>query len=249
MTLGLIESNATLRAMQKEKLAPYNPVFLEDFAHMPWLPVLAVANEFFDALPVRQFEKNFQGWCERLVAVEKGKLAFTPWPLNENESSFIPSNLRDAVPGTVYEISLPALAAMRAIAQHINRHGGAALIADYGYAEPFGKPSLQAVAKHQYADVLERPGEVDLTAHVDFSALSNMAAAQGTAISGPIGQGEFLKTLGMELRAIQLKQRATAEEAKTVDQALYRLTDPSQMGSLFKVMAVSAPQLRPLPGF
>jgi len=249
MTLGLIESNLTLRSMQTEKLAAYNPVFLEDLAQMPWLPVLAIANEFFDALPIRQFEKNFQGWYERLVAVEQGKLIFTPWPLNENQLTFIPSNLRNAVPGSVYELSLPSLAVMRVLAQHISRHGGAALIADYGYAEPFGKPSLQAVAGHQYANVLDRPGEVDLTAHVDFSALANMAAAQETVVSGPIGQGEFLNALGMELRAIQLKQRATAEQAKAIDQALHRLTDSSQMGTLFKVMAISTPQLCPLPGF
>src|SRR5262249_50692054 len=103
MNLTLLECNATFRVMQKEKLAAHAPRFLDDLTQLPWLPLLVVANEFFDALPVRQFEKTFQGWCERLVGADDGKLAFAPWPLDSALMRLIPSGMQDGSPGTVYE--------------------------------------------------------------------------------------------------------------------------------------------------
>jgi len=249
MKLCLIESNATLQKMQQEKLVEYKPDYTLDLMQLPALPMIVIANEFFDALPIRQFEKNFQGWCERLVAVENNTLVFTPWPIDPLLAQLIPPELREATPGAVYEVSLPSLSIIRVLAQHVASHGGAALVVDYGFVEPFGQPTLQAVSNHQYASVLTRPGEVDLTAHVDFAALSAMAMAQGTHVSGPVGQGEFLQSLGIDLRAVQLKQRTTPLQAKEIDTALHRLTDPSQMGSLFKVMAITSSQLSSLAGF
>ena len=247
MELHLLESSETLRKMQADKIGPHFPRYIDDLSQLPKLPVLAVANEFFDALPVRQFEKTFHGWHERLVDAAGDRLVFTTRPLDEKLIDLIPESLREATPGTVYEIAMQALILMRGLAQHVQAHGGAELVVDYGYVEYDGKPTLQAVAGHQYADVLADPGNADLTALVDFTVLKK--AAQMLDIRGPVGQGEFLQTLGIELRAAQLKHAATPQLAQDIDSALHRLTDPSQMGSLFKVMAAVSPPMPDVPGF
>lgn len=247
--LHLIESNETLRKTQQEKLVEHLPIYIDDITQVPALPVIAIANEFFDALPIRQFEKTFQGWCERLVTVENEKLVFTHVPLDAMLAQLIPENLREANPGVFYEVSLLSTSIMRQLAKHVVRHNGAALVVDYGFAEASGQPTLQAVANHKYVDVLSNPGAVDLTAHVDFNLLRTVSLGQGSNVLGPIGQGEFLQALGIDLRAAQLKQHAAPQQAADIDVALHRLTDPAEMGSLFKVLAVSLPQFSTLAGF
>jgi NADH dehydrogenase [ubiquinone] 1 alpha subcomplex assembly factor 7 len=249
MHVYLLESNESLRGMQREKLAAYGPHYLDDPGTLPALPTFIVANEFFDALPVRQFENTEQGWRERLVTVDGDELEFVLSKPDPAFLLFIPQELREAPIGTVHEASLPALALMRQLAQHVAQNGGAMLIMDYGYAAPPGKGTLQAASKHRQADVLERPGEVDLTAHVDFAALRHIAQGQGAVTLGPIGQGEFLQSLGIEMRALQLKYNASPDQARAIDAALHRLTDPSEMGVLFKAMAVVSPSLGSLAGF
>ena len=249
LDLYLLESNETLRQKQTEKLSSFKPTYIDDLNELPQKPMLLIANEFLDALPIRQFEKNFQGWCERLITVENDNFLFTLWPLDPILTRLIPANLRDANPGTVYEISPPSLGVVRTLSKQLLRNKGAALLIDYGFIEASGKPTLQAVSKHQFTDVLKDPGEIDITAHVDFGTLKSVAAAEGVIVSGPLGQGEFLNTLGIELRAVQLKQRTTPSEAKNIDLALHRLTNVSEMGSLFKVMSLSSPDLTELAGF
>lgn len=250
LNLFLLESSETLQATQHEKLAQHRPSYLVDATALPRLPTILIANEFFDALPIRQFEKTFQGWAERKVGLdENGKLAFVLEPLDPAVMFVIAEGMKDAMPGTVYEISFAALTIMRDLARHLAQQGGAALIVDYGPVEPSGKPTLQAVSKHGSAEILDNPGDNDLTAHVDFAALKATALAQEALALGPIGQGEFLTTLGIELRAGQLKQNAAPEQAKEIDVALHRLTDPAEMGSLFKALAIASPPYKELPGF
>ena len=249
LNLYLLESSETLRTIQKEKLDAFHPHYINDLSQLPALPLLTVANEFFDALPIRQFEKSFQGWCERLVSVEADAFAFTLSPPDEALLLLIPEAMRDTNPGAVFELSPASINLTRDLAQHITRHGGAGLIIDYGYVAPDGKPTLQAVANHRYADVLANVGEADLTALFDFGMAQRAAMKQGAVTHGPIGQGEFLKTLGIELRADQLKRRATEQQIHAIDSALRRLTDPSEMGSLFKALAIASPDLTELVGF
>ena len=249
MELHLIESSQTLRKQQDEKLSVFLPRYIDDLFQLPAQPTLIIANEFFDALPIRQFEKTFQGWCERLITVDGDGLTFTIQPLDETMAKMIPDALREANPGTVYEISMPGMVLMRNLAKHIGAHGGALLVIDYGYAEYDGKPTLQAVSSHAFADVLANPGEDDLTALVDFTALKKAAQTQDVQVIGPVGQGEFLQALGIDLRAEQLKLHATPQQATDITSALHRLTDPSQMGTLFKAMAVTSKSLSDMPGF
>ncbi len=247
--LHLLESNQTLRKMQQEKLVEHLPIHLDDLSQLPELPTIIIANEFFDALPIRQFEKTFQGWAERLVMVVGDQLAFTTSPLDAMLLQLIPENLREANPGAFFEVSLPTTAIMRNLTKHIMRNKGAALIIDYGFAEASGQPTLQAVANHQFVDVLSRPGDVDLTAHVDFGMLRTVVSGQGVHILGPVGQGEFLQDLGIDIRAVQLKQHATPQQAADIEAALKRLTDSADMGTLFKVLAVTSSPLPSLAGF
>ncbi len=249
MELYLMESSEPLRAAQQEKLAAHLPVYIDDIEKLPPMPVLVIANEFFDALPIRQFEKTVEGWRERLVMADGEELEFVLAPPDQSFMLFIPESEREKPIGTVHEASLPALGIVKQFAKHVVAQGGAALIVDYGYAVPAGKATLQAVSGHRHADVLERPGEVDLTAHVDFSALRQVAQAQGAAAQGPIGQGEFLQALGIEMRALQLKHGATPDQVRDIDSALHRLTDTGEMGVLFKAIAIAAPKLGALAGF
>jgi len=253
LQLYFLESSETLREMQKEKLAAYNPQYIDTFsaanASLPPFPTIIIANEFFDALPIRQFEKSFQGWCERLVTIEKDAFVFTLSKPDDALLLLIPEAMRDANPGTVFELSPASINLTRDLAKHIAQNGGAALIVDYGCAAPDGKPTLQAVADHRYANVLGNPGEADLTALVDFGMLQRAAVTEGTGTYGPVGQGEFLKALGIDLRADQLKLRATAQQASAIDSALRRLTHPAQMGVLFKALAITTSDITECAGF
>ncbi len=246
LRLGLLESNSVLQARQSEKLAAYHPSHLDNLDEIEPLPILIIANEFFDALPVRQFEKDFRGWTERMVTILDDRLAFVLRPLTDAEFNLIPPDFHEAVPGTCFEFCPQAQALMRDLARRVGVQGGAALIVDYGYASPSLRPTVQAVSKHQHADVLDRPGEIDLTAHVDFAALVKAARTEKASVYGPIGQGDFLRALGIELRADALR-RAAPGKVQDIDSGLKRLT--SDMGELFKVIAVAQSSIINPAGF
>lgn len=232
LELHLVETNARLRALQAEALAAYRPAWHERFDDVPAGPMLLVANEFFDALPVRQFEKTVQGWRERMVglAPDGETLVFALAPGAIPFARFLP----DAAPGAQAEISEAGRALAGAIGARVKRDGGWALIVDYGYDSGTGA-SLQAVRGHAGAGILERPGETDLSAHVDFAAI---AAAAGAPTWGPVSQGDFLRRLGLLQRAETLKSRASPAQRAEIDAASARLIGLDQMGTLFRVLAV-----------
>jgi NADH dehydrogenase [ubiquinone] 1 alpha subcomplex assembly factor 7 len=249
----LVETSPVLERRQQESLAALKmPIsWHRDFAAVPDGPLILIANEFFDALPVHQAVKTPSGWHERMVGVgSDGKLAFAlhpdPMPGFATIAPGLPAN---APPGAVFEWRASDIAAD--IARRIAQHGGAALIIDYGHGESALGETLQAVGRHGFADPLATPGEVDLTAHVDFAALARTAAGAGTRVRGPISQGEFLRRLGIEARAAALRATATTAQAADIDAALARLTGSGResMGELFKAMAFADPKLGALPGF
>src|SRR5205085_501095 len=194
---------------------------------------IAVANEFVDALPISQFIKDRDGWHVRMIGLADDNLAFLAAPdpmLRQSETDTTPV-------GTILERRHDRPVSL--LARRIAQHGGAALIIDYGHAESGFGDTLQAVRGHKFADPLKNPGETDLTAQVDFSAVAAWAQRQGAAAHGPILQGEFLRRLGIEERAARLKDNATMQQAADIDAALTRLTAPNQMGELFKVLAIA----------
>ncbi len=247
--LHLVETSPVLRERQRETLAPHGvPRWHDGLDTLPDGPVLVVANEFFDALPVRQFQRTSRGWCERLVGLGTGdRLAFGLAPEPE------PRFTLQAPPGTVLEVGAEAQGVARALASRIAAQGGAALVIDYGHAATAPGETLQALRRHAFADPLEAPGEADLTTHVDFAALAGAARSAGAAAHGPVEQGAFLLALGMAARADQLGRRNPAQ-AGAVAAALERLTTPGTadrpgMGTLFKVLAITQPGAPAPPGF
>ncbi|MEI9887409.1 MAG: SAM-dependent methyltransferase [Rhizomicrobium sp.] len=198
-------------------------------------PLLVVANEFFDALPIRQYVMTERGWCERMVTLDAaGALAFGLSP-----AGIAVPGRGDAPPGGVYEVSRAGEAVAEEISHRIAGQGGGALIVDYGYDVPGFGETLQAVASHAFADVLRGAGLTDLSAHVDFPALAAAAERGGARVHGPVGQGTFLRALGIEQRAKRLEQA----------DALARLTAPDRMGTLFKALAIVPKSAPPPPGF
>jgi NADH dehydrogenase [ubiquinone] 1 alpha subcomplex assembly factor 7 len=208
---------------------------------LPDGPLLVLANEFFDALPVRQFERTPHGWAERLVGYDPSaeRLAFALTRPSQEAAAHVPPHLRRAAAGAVVEVSPAATAIAEELGQRIARHGGAALVVDYGYAEADGRPTLQAVRQHQPTDVLAEPGSADLTAHVDLGTLAAAFGRGGAVPHGPVGQGTLLNALGIAERATILQRQATARQAEIIEAARQRLVNADQMGELFKALAAA----------
>ena len=252
LSVHLVETSPSLRKRQEDTLAGLGvPVaWHHDAANVPDGPMIAVANEFFDALPVHQAVKAPDGWHERMVGLEGDRLVFAlhPDPVRGLEGA-LPPKVRAAPMGALFEWRSDAT--VRELARRVARWGGAALVIDYGHTETAVGETLQAVGGHGFVDLLEAPGEIDLTAHVDFRALARAAREQGAHVHGPLTQGEFLRRLGIAERAQKLKERATAKQAGEIDAALARLTAPGAtgMGELFKAIGLADPGLGVLPGF
>jgi NADH dehydrogenase [ubiquinone] 1 alpha subcomplex assembly factor 7 len=242
--LHLVEASPALRKVQAQTLAGFAVAFQDQVTDLPEAPLFLVANEFFDALPIRQFLRDDCGWRERLVGLADGRLSFGLGPL-------LPvAALEDAgtgaAPGTLIEVSSPVQDIAGDLARRIAGRGGVALIIDYGTE---GEPgdTFQAIRGHRKVDPMSVPGRTDLTAHVDFAALRR--ATQGVArVSGPMAQGAFLGHLGIAARAEALALHLQGPALDAHVAAFHRLTDPGEMGTLFKVMALSPESAPSLPG-
>ena len=247
----LVEASPVLQALQAEKLrgcgadVSWQAQFDNSLSDRP---LFLVANEFFDALPVRQYVRTPRGWNERMVTTLDGELNFTLAPVPVPLPA-IPASREAAPEGGVYEHSPAALALAEDIAGIIAARGGAALIIDYGYDAITGfAETLQAVGGHRFVDALDTPGEDDLSAHVDFVALAQAGRRGGACVSGPVTQGAFLATIGLVERAEQL-MKSHPESAKDILSATERLIGAPQMGTLFKALAFTPPSVTDVAGF
>lgn len=243
--LFLAEASPAMQAEQRRRLAGVQPEWRPDWqtalAAVDGLPLFLVANEFFDALPIRQFKLTADGWRERRIDASADGFFFAAGPTGLPEGALpegaLPAPLADPPAGSVLEHAPERTALAAAISRHLAKYGGAALAIDYGHGTSRIGDSLQALRSGAPADALEAPGEADITSHVDFQALARAARAANAAAWGPVDQGAFLIALGAEARAAALKRRASAEGVAAIDQALRRLLHPLAMGSLFKAMA------------
>ena len=243
--IHLVETSPALRAVQRETLAAYGPSWHEALESVPSGPAIVIANEFFDALPIRQYERTDGGWCERRVSADAEGLVLSISP--GTPEMLAPSSA--AEPGDVFETCAAAAEIAEEISRRIARDGGAALVIDYGHAETAYGDTLQAVKGHAYTDPLADPGEADLTAHVDFGALAAAFRLGGAATFGPVAQGEFLVSLGVAERTEALARGQPPERAAMLRSATNRLIDSRQMGRLFKVLAVAGPHSDRPAGF
>jgi SAM-dependent MidA family methyltransferase len=251
-SLHLVEISPVLKAKQQETLSGVAlPVsWHASFDEVPEGPAIVIANEFFDALPVHQAVKTRRGWCERCVGLDGETLVFThARETIPNFASRLPASARDTPEGATFEWRDDDAAA--ALGNRLAQQGGAALVIDYGHATSAVGDTLQALGRHSYADPLATPSEHDLTAHVDFDALMRAATSAGAATFGPLTQGELLQRLGIAARAAKLKGRASAEAAGQIDAAMARLAGSgrSDMGALFKAVALAHPALGVPPAF
>ena len=251
LRLYLLETSASLRAEQERRLAKFGPVWVSRLDDLPERPLLVVANEFLDALPVRQFVRRGTGWSERMVTLDhKDRLVFVEGPAGAIASMLVPPVLRDsALEGDVVEISPAALAVAADVGARLSRQTGAALFVDYGYFPSALGTTLRALHQHRAVSVLAAPGTADISAHVDFAAVAEAARAGGAEIHGPVPQACLLVKLGARERAAALRETATPSQRRTLDSGVERLLDCNGMGTLFKAIALVSPGLPTPPGF
>lgn len=239
--LSLIEINAALKRRQAEKLGDHAPVWRESLGDVPPGPMILITNELFDALPIHQLEMTRNGWRERVIGLEDDVLKFGLAAPTAALGLLRPAHAQ-AEPGAVAEVSPASIALMDSIARRIVSESGAALIIDYGPAESGLGDSFQALKSHRYHAPLEDLGSADLTAHVDFGALAEAAGQAGARVFGPVTQGDFLRALGIELRADMLIQKSDLATAALLRRQVQRLIAPEQMGRLFKVIGIAGPE-------
>ena len=250
LRIWLVEASPVLRAEQERRLHQVQPAWVKRVEELPDGPMLVVANEFLDALPIRQFVRGTGGWGERLVAVDpEDHLVFVDSPESPVASLFVYGGPSHHAPGTIVEICPAALALAGALGSRLTRQPGAALFIDYGYFPTALGPTLRAVQCHRPVSALAAPGTADLSAHVDFAAFAEAARAAGAEIYGPISQGRFLTALGAGLRLAALSERASPAQRRSLESGVKRLLAPDEMGELFKVMALVSPGLPPPAGF
>jgi len=246
VTVHLVETSPVLAEAQRRTLACFHPDIIPRWhatlGTVPDGPTLLVANEFFDALPIRQWLRHDGKWHERRVALDPdgsfifvcGEIGFpTPEP---------PGEIPD---GAILETADPASEIATMIGDRLRRAAGAALLIDYGHPETATGETLQAVKAHRPVPVLNEPGEADITAHVDFAALAGALRAGGAVTGALQTQGKFLIENGAELRAERLCRQASPEQAISIRRGLQRLIDPTGMGRLFKILPVTSPPSAP----
>jgi len=258
--VNLIETSSALEAKQAEQLSGCGvPVtWVEKLGDVPAGPTLIIGNEYLDCLPVRQFVmmdrfKDKAGWHERMVDVhpdnpEKLVYTLTDAGISEADQALLPDEIPEAKNDDLLEIN-PGLSQMAdTLAQRFAKDLGAALFIDYGPGETEFGDTLQALKKHKKVYPLDEPGKADMTARVDFAALSQKAGDAGLEVYGPAGQGQFLSRMGIEVRAVALTKSAPDAKEKIARQ-LHRLTSEDEMGTLFKTIAIQSTALPAPLGF
>lgn len=254
--IHLVEKSPALRSDQSTQISGASPTtppatWHETLGGVPSGPMILLANEFFDALPIRQIVRAESGWIEAMIGLSQDGSSLEPHagPSAEDLAKMLPQSLAAAELGRVAEVSPARIALTLEISARLAEAPGCALIIDYGPAESALGETLQALGPEGFASIFDAPGTVDLSAHVDFAALARTAGEAGAIVHGPITQASFLERLGIVGRANNLKKNASGAQRAEIDMALTRLTAPAQMGNLFKALALSSQDILALPGF
>ena len=229
--MHLVETSPVLRTRQRQAVGP-GASWHMTLKEVPNAPMILVANEFFDAIPIRQIERRRGLWHERVIGLEQGRLA------RGLSGPVLGPEGRD---GDVLELAPARDVIASQIGQRLSRHAGAALIIDYGHLTSAPGDTLQAMRRHGFTNVTDRPGECDLTSHVDFQALGRALTEGGADILRPMTQRDFLLAMGLEQRFQRLALRADMMVTSTLRRQMARLADENQMGNLFKVLAATSP--------
>ena len=233
--ITILEKSERLISLQKENLKNKNVKWITDIKGLSLEPQIIIANEFFDALPINQYVRNNEGWYEKKVTTKNGKLCFTL-----DNKIWVPSDsiFSDFKIGDTLEYSEQAISIFSNICNHLIQCDGILLVVDYGNISGVGD-TLQAVSKHKFKSVLEKPGQNDLSSHVNFKLLKEIAGKKNLYVSPVREQRNFLLELGIKERLRSLTKNVSSAIAETVNSEVKRLIDPDKMGSLFKVIAIT----------
>lgn len=249
--LHLVETSPVLRKVQQDRLAEYSPQWHETIADVTPGATLVIANEFLDALPIRQLVRRSGAWFERCVGTDKnGALVYCERDHPCADNDLVPKKMaKISSEGAIAEIRPDAAILIEQLGARAAAHPLVALFVDYGHERSAPGDTFQAVSGHGYADPLESPGECDLTAHVDFHQLAEIAATRGLRVHGPLAQRDFLLSLGLAQRCEQLMKNADDETARAVARGAERVVDAGAMGMLFKVLALGSESVPAPPPF
>lgn len=242
----LMETSPVLKDKQEKALGVYDLphaaewITCTESVH-PSFPVIAIGNEFLDALPVDQYVFTDTGWAKKFIDVEKNEsFRICENAQNSNDESIekhIPNGLFKPKLGEIVEVSLEERRINSELIEIVLKQGGSILWIDYGFKNYGRGDTLQVVKSHEYSTLLAEPGESDITYHINFADLADRAMAKNMVVHGAVSQKNFLTSLGIEKRAEILRQCATEMQRRDIDAALDRLIGDDQMGDLFKVIA------------
>jgi len=243
----LVEISPTLAEIQKSNI-DHPEVSWTNFGDIPQGPLFLIANEFFDALPIRQFRRSEQGWNEVFIATDEDEKLI--WALSPDEAptDALPPEIQSLGEGAIIEICPSATVVMAGIAERINSNGGVALIIDYGYETYDGKETFRAIKGHGHVEPLAEPGKADLTAFVNFTTLAGATGDSGVSVQGPVTQSAFLLSMGAQQRA-EMLMKNNPGEAGDIETGIRRLIDPKDMGDIFKAIAILPDGTSEAPGF
>ncbi len=253
--IHLVETSKSLRDIQKANLSDYTHKlhWHDRLDNVPTGSAIIIANEFFDALPIRQFVRVSNAWHERGIDLSPNN-TFTFVPINSaledpKDSALIPKDYADVEDGTILEVCPGTTQILATLGARAKEAPTAALIIDYGHTKSGTGDTLQAVRSHRFVEPLDSPGEADLTAHVDFARLTQDASEYGLTVYGPMSQEQFLLSLGLAQRCEKLCAHAKPDQTSLIASGAERLVDPKQMGELFKVIVVTGSGLPAPPPF
>ena len=249
LQVHLVEISPPLKAAQAKALDGHLVTWHDSLAGLPEGAMLLVTNELYDALPIHQFLRTAEGWRERLVDAAPEGFRFVLAPQATPAVALVSGLANGAALGSVAEVSAAGVGLTAEIGRRIVASGGLALIIDYASDQgPIGD-TLQAVRRHGRHEVLDDPGEADISARVDFTTLARVAGDAGARTFGPVNQGDFLIALGIEARAEALSAKATEAQRADIGRALERLVGSGEMGCLFKALAITQRDAPPPAGF
>jgi NADH dehydrogenase [ubiquinone] 1 alpha subcomplex assembly factor 7 len=249
--IHLVETSPILRNRQQQMLKGLDATWHLAIDTVPSGPCLCIANEFFDALPIDQYVRTATGWNRRYIETEPltDRLRYVVDQTPVSAVGLIPPSIKSTPTGSIFEHCPESHEVAASLGRRLAADGIAALIIDYGHQDRAAGETLQAIRGHEYHDTLLNPGDADLTAHVDFSALAAAARSAGAVPHGPIPQRAFLSELGINVRTNRLAAGLDATQADLLHSGSHRLIDPEGMGTLFKVLALTGGKLGTPAGF
>jgi len=241
--IHLVDTNEYLIELQKEALKKFQVTWHKDVYSLPNdNPMLIVANEFFDCLPINQYILKNSIWHERSVAMDQAQeFEYIETDISKELRETLKDKHPNAKENDIVEICYPAMKIIKHLAECIQKTSGCLLAIDYGYdidslSRKSYESTIQAIKNHKFHSIFSDIGKADITAHVDFNSLRKIGLDKSCQASAPITQRDFLQSLGINIRAEMIKKNADNEQQKMIDAGLERLTHPKQMGELFKVL-------------